>query len=1347
MKNNYKSLTFSLPTLFQTILGGFLFLGGSQLVAQNAANYVFSTAPGSSMFIDRNGGAIDMTSGTHQLIGPNSDDVSSGVIKNTLTGTGNAYTVSQLTDDFAFYFMGQRYTSFSVNSNGLMRLGDTPIAANLYGIGTSTAPLLAPFGGNLATSAVGKVHYKLNGSGTQRALVVEWSNMQLNNASSTADGTFQVRLYESTGVVEYVYSFMTLGDGAGLSGYSVGFSTGTSAGQYNWVNTNSLTSATSGLATNTYLAHEPIKNLHSVINGLRRSFAFVPSTPAAPTALAFSSITANSMTLGWTDNSSNESGFVLFRSEDNGVNYKYVTTTAPNVNSYTQNNLIPGKKYFWRIFALAEGAMSPVGSTWALSGLNGSKSTLSANIVLAVTSGNWSNPATWSGGVIPTSNDNVAIQNGVTVTIDNTAAICNNLTIGELTPGVATLEFAGGAGNATLIVNGDVLVQTGSIFRYGATPGAGLQNLFIGGNVANSLLTGSLTVNGTFDMYNAANQFVSLTFCGAGGPGLINYTNLPGMYSNTVISGSGAIEFHTVNINKGNSYETVIELTRSYTASGLSGAPFNIVNGTLRATYVNLTPNFTIPATGGLWLGAGTVSTGAGNLVVNGYFNNVGATLNVGTLQNHSLIMGAGSVVSLYGGVNNIAGSIRVANASDPVTLSITGGTTTLAMVGNSDAAFATFDLGTGASYFNAASNTTTNVLIRNVNSSGSGPRDYRMLSSTLAHAPNNLVTIQLSDGSSPGNQTYYAQGNMPRLIISNTSGTQNLTQLNDLFVLGSFTQQGTGTLDVNNFNLSLNSAISITGPAKINATALNSRLTFCSGAVASINPANLTLGQISNLDIYNSLNAGVPATFTFSSGVQVNNSCGLYCADVRVSSGAFTLGKGSGDFTLNVGTYASTGIAPTMNLGSGTNSINYLALGNNGNLVTAQKEILATYTQPVILSLNNSVGVSINKVVAVDELQLIYGSFRTGALTPIYVTGTTPGKVSGGSAYAFVSGPLKRALPAGASLPSYQYPLGVAPAAFMDKTASYLPFELVNPVTTPDLNPAEVQVSVHHAVTGLPISPLTNLEQRYWQVLRYGASNVSSWQVRLTAPSVTAGSLIGQSTTTPSGAYSSIGGTVAIPQVTSALQTSNLPLTSYYAIGFASPPGAFNGSGTYRIPSEYYKSLSCAPTGEAGSPGIFQAINSVGVTGPVTIIIDGDIYTETGTHALNRSGTTATDTIRVIPDGTELRLVSGSAAGNGMIVLDGANYLTIDGRFGGTGQYLLFRNTGTGATLGLVGTTGNAGAENNRFRNTFFEGSGTGVIIFGGSVTAGSNGNSNNTLFNCDISNRTDNGGKPTHY
>ncbi|AHW61708.1 hypothetical protein FH5T_06865 [Draconibacterium orientale] len=53
-------------------------------------------------------------------------------------------------------------------------------------------------------------------------------------------------------------------------------------------------------------------------------------------------------------------------------------------------------------------------------------------------SGNWSNPAIWSCGKVPTSLDNVIIPDGVTVTVD-VAAVCNNITIesgGELNHGV-----------------------------------------------------------------------------------------------------------------------------------------------------------------------------------------------------------------------------------------------------------------------------------------------------------------------------------------------------------------------------------------------------------------------------------------------------------------------------------------------------------------------------------------------------------------------------------------------------------------------------------------------------------------------------------------------------------------------------------------------------------------------------------------------------------------------------------------------------------------------------------------------------------------------------------------------
>ncbi|MBK6281847.1 MAG: hypothetical protein IPF54_03515 [Draconibacterium sp.] len=62
---------------------------------------------------------------------------------------------------------------------------------------------------------------------------------------------------------------------------------------------------------------------------------------------------------------------------------------------------------------------------------------------IAVQNGNWNDPATWGGAGTPGLNDNVTIQNGVTVTV-NVAAVCNDIIIN------GTLN---GAGN-TLQVNG-----------------------------------------------------------------------------------------------------------------------------------------------------------------------------------------------------------------------------------------------------------------------------------------------------------------------------------------------------------------------------------------------------------------------------------------------------------------------------------------------------------------------------------------------------------------------------------------------------------------------------------------------------------------------------------------------------------------------------------------------------------------------------------------------------------------------------------------------------------------------------------------------------------------------------
>lgn len=83
----------------------------------------------------------------------------------------------------------------------------------------------------------------------------------------------------------------------------------------------------------------------------------------------------------------------------------------------------------------------------------------------AVTSGNWSSPATWSSGSVPTATDNVTMSTlNVTVTIDVVNAVCNNLTLtgsGSASNSGPLLQFAA-SGPSQLTVNGNLAISGGS---------------------------------------------------------------------------------------------------------------------------------------------------------------------------------------------------------------------------------------------------------------------------------------------------------------------------------------------------------------------------------------------------------------------------------------------------------------------------------------------------------------------------------------------------------------------------------------------------------------------------------------------------------------------------------------------------------------------------------------------------------------------------------------------------------------------------------------------------------------------------------------------------------------------
>ncbi|MFD1469001.1 T9SS type A sorting domain-containing protein [Hymenobacter caeli] len=134
---------------------------------------------------------------------------------------------------FTFTFNGTAFTQFVLNTNGFVRLGATaPSAVDLY-LGEASnnvdpilsnnaadVNILAPFNFDLAAgTAAGGTEYRVATTGTQpnRVCTVQWKNVQDKAATAAtqyASFSFQLKVYEGTNAIEFVYGPVVAGTGA-----------------------------------------------------------------------------------------------------------------------------------------------------------------------------------------------------------------------------------------------------------------------------------------------------------------------------------------------------------------------------------------------------------------------------------------------------------------------------------------------------------------------------------------------------------------------------------------------------------------------------------------------------------------------------------------------------------------------------------------------------------------------------------------------------------------------------------------------------------------------------------------------------------------------------------------------------------------------------------------------------------------------------------------------------------------------------------------------------------------------------------------------------------------------------
>jgi len=122
------------------------------------------------------------------------------------TGDNGSATVNI---GFNFNFMGTQYTQVLINTNGWIAFNINPPTYPQNNPYLFTADLpnatLAPWWDKKIDDATSIVSYKTEGSAPDRVFTTEWYRVLTYNSGSTSRISFQVKLFETTNVIEYHY--------------------------------------------------------------------------------------------------------------------------------------------------------------------------------------------------------------------------------------------------------------------------------------------------------------------------------------------------------------------------------------------------------------------------------------------------------------------------------------------------------------------------------------------------------------------------------------------------------------------------------------------------------------------------------------------------------------------------------------------------------------------------------------------------------------------------------------------------------------------------------------------------------------------------------------------------------------------------------------------------------------------------------------------------------------------------------------------------------------------------------------------------------------------------------------
>jgi hypothetical protein len=515
----------------------------------------------------------------------------------------------------------------------------------------------------------------------------------------------------------------------------------------------------------------------------------------------------------------------------------------------------------------------------------------------------WGTVATWSCGHVPLSTDDVSILTGHAVTFNVASSTILSLT----TSGTGSLSFTNNTNDSLTVT--DSVTNGGSILG-GDASGIRIHTLTVGGNLTNNGtfngIVGDDRLNVVFN--GSANQFVS----GTGGTTAFNLItiNNTGAANNNIVEVSSS-NFSTAAAFLGNNTLTagILKLSGSYT---FTNSFFSVVG-------------YTIAAGTGIWLNNPNVTvTGQnGSPTLAGLIRISNGTYNVGTASGNTLQYATGSSVTIDGGALNISGRFQGTGTTQTTTFSMTGGTMTVATIGNASNGSPGFDLSAAGSSFTMSGGT---IVLQNRNTAAT-PVDYRNIAGTV-----NITggTVQFGNASTAGSPTFVVgtaagpTNTFPTLTV-NATGTPSVQFATAATVRGNV-NIGTGsTLNANG------QALTVSGNSVASPGNWSNNGTFTSGTQTTTFNAtrNQTIGgtSVTTFSTLGSSSAGAGGSNTVSLAQNAAVSVALNVTSGSFDQGAsFNLSTGSGAVTISSG-------ATLQNLGTGDLTVGPGGVANAGTI------------------------------------------------------------------------------------------------------------------------------------------------------------------------------------------------------------------------------------------------------------------------------------------------------------------------------------------------------------------------------------------------------------------------------